>query len=186
MIDIDKALQLGEDGRQKCALCENSIPKEIQRVSFGYRSQYGPFTDLGIAATFWSSTEYQENLVYGRLLNFAFSQVYRDRYGKDNGMPVRCVTDTLVNVNIVIDNYMVDEFANIYPNPIVDKAIIEIPNPDGNKYTLYIRDLTGKLCHIVNDISASEYVLERGNLNLGLYFIELKGPKVYRGKIIIE
>ena len=39
--DILKRLIKHTDGRQKCTLCERSIPKDVERVSFGYSTQYG-------------------------------------------------------------------------------------------------------------------------------------------------
>jgi hypothetical protein len=38
----------------------------------------------------------------------------------------------------------------------------------------------------VNNITTSEYVLERGDLKQGLYLVELRGYKIYRGKIVVE
>jgi hypothetical protein len=38
----------------------------------------------------------------------------------------------------------------------------------------------------VNDIATSEYTLERKDLEKGIYLIELRGPELFRGKIIIE
>jgi len=73
-----------------------------------------------------------------------------------------------------------------YPNPFGESTTIMFNNPEGNIFTLYITDLSGKLCRIVNDINTSEYVLERKNLEKGIYFLELTGPRTYRGKIIIE
>jgi len=47
-------------------------------------------------------------------------------------------------------------------------------------------DLSGKVWRMMEHITSSEYILEKGELVEGLYFIELRGPKTYRGKIIIE
>ena len=74
----------------------------------------------------------------------------------------------------------------IYPNPFNESTTILFSNPESDVFNLYITDLSGKLCRIVNDINTSEYVLERKNLEKGIYFIELRGPRTYRGKIIIE
>ena len=74
----------------------------------------------------------------------------------------------------------------IYPNPFDESTTIMFSNPESNYYTLYITDLSGKVCRIVNNIAASEYVLEKEDLQPGLYFVELRGPKIYRNKIIIE
>jgi hypothetical protein len=74
----------------------------------------------------------------------------------------------------------------IYPNPFNHSAILTFPNPEKHSYTLQISDLSGKICRIIRDITTSEVVVEKGILKAGIYFIELRGPEVYRGKIIIE
>jgi hypothetical protein len=75
---------------------------------------------------------------------------------------------------------------NIFPNPFKDKATIQFPNSQGYSYDLVIMDLTGKIVRIIININGSSYELNKGNLPEGLYLIELRGPTIYRGKIIIE
>jgi hypothetical protein len=74
----------------------------------------------------------------------------------------------------------------IYPNPFNESTILSFSNSEGSKYKLYIMDLSGKICRIVPNIITSEYVLEKKDLKHGFYFIELRGPDIYRGKIVIE
>ena len=47
-------------------------------------------------------------------------------------------------------------------------------------------DLSGKTYINEDEITTSEYVLQKGDLKKGLYFVELRGPKIYRGKIVID
>jgi hypothetical protein len=47
-------------------------------------------------------------------------------------------------------------------------------------------DLAGKVVKVINNINGSSYEMNRGDLPEGLYLIELRGPTIYRGKIIIE
>jgi len=75
---------------------------------------------------------------------------------------------------------------SVYPNPFNESALITFLNPTGEDYTLKITDLSGKVCRITNHINTSEFVLEKGGLREGLYFIELSGPEVYRARIVIE
>ena len=77
-------------------------------------------------------------------------------------------------------------YVQIYPNPFNHSTSIQFPNKSMDSYDLVIIDVSGNICQIINDISTSEYILEKGNLAPGLYFIELRGPKNYRSKIIIE
>lgn len=75
---------------------------------------------------------------------------------------------------------------DINPNPFKETTNLLFNNPEGFQYKLYIIDLSGKVCRIVDKIATTEYMLEKGDLKEGFYFIELKGPNIYREKIIIE
>ena len=74
----------------------------------------------------------------------------------------------------------------IYPNPFNQSTTITFPNQSNEQYRLVITDLSGKIFRMVDVITSSEYVLEKGNLKEGIYFIELRGPIIYRGKIVIK
>ncbi|MFC2112950.1 right-handed parallel beta-helix repeat-containing protein [Bacteroidota bacterium] len=73
-----------------------------------------------------------------------------------------------------------------FPNPFYHSTTITFPNQANEQYRLVVTDLSGKVCRIVDDITTSDYVLQKGDLKNGIYFIELRGPKIYRGKIVIE
>jgi len=88
----------------------------------------------------------------------------------------------------------------IMPNPMNNYAVLNIPNINNQtaliNSKLTITDITGKVVHtisenelidlITNKSSAIEIILNRNNLNAGIYFIELLSDKVYRGKLIVE
>lgn len=74
----------------------------------------------------------------------------------------------------------------IYPNPFTNKTIIEFPNSGHDSYKLIVVDISGRIVHIKNNIMSSKVEFDRGNLPEGFYFIELKGPRIYRGKMMIE
>jgi uncharacterized protein (TIGR02145 family) len=75
---------------------------------------------------------------------------------------------------------------SIFPNPFNESTTLNFNNPEGYNYKLYLKDLSGKVYRIVDGITTSEFVLEKGDLMEGFYFVELRGPDIYRGKIIIE
>ncbi len=75
---------------------------------------------------------------------------------------------------------------NIYPNPFNEKTTIKFNNPDAQPYTLCLTDLSGKVYRIEQNIITGKYILERSELQAGIYFVELRGPSIYRLKIIIE
>ncbi|KPK86541.1 MAG: hypothetical protein AMS27_04790 [Bacteroides sp. SM23_62_1] len=74
----------------------------------------------------------------------------------------------------------------IFPNPFNNRTTIRFPNPEATLYTLQIIDLTGKVVRTHEITGQSEFTLEREGLESGYYLIELRGEKLYRGKIIIE
>ncbi len=74
----------------------------------------------------------------------------------------------------------------VYPNPFSHSATVRFPNPGGESCRMVLRDLSGKVCRIMEGITGTEFILEKGGLKNGLYFIEMNGPKTFRGKIVIE
>jgi hypothetical protein len=74
----------------------------------------------------------------------------------------------------------------IYPNPFSETATLVFPNPEGTRYTLMIMDITGKTVRTVNNIVDSLYILEKKDLEKGLYLLQLRGDKIYRARIVVE
>jgi len=79
-----------------------------------------------------------------------------------------------------------DPSLTIYPNPFSDRTRIEFPNPDNHSYRMIITDLAGKVVRASGQITGSDIILERKGLQPGIYIMELRGNKIYRGKLIIE
>jgi 3D (Asp-Asp-Asp) domain-containing protein len=75
---------------------------------------------------------------------------------------------------------------SVSPNPFNKSATLRFNNPDEYPYTLYIMDLSGKICRIVENLITNQYILEREDLKPGFYFVELRGPRIIRSKIVIE
>ena len=60
----------------------------------GSRSrQYGAFSGMIYNAPFWSSTEYNYNNAWFRILNYTYTEVYRYNFYKQGGYSIRCVRD---------------------------------------------------------------------------------------------
>ena len=74
----------------------------------------------------------------------------------------------------------------IYPNPFSDRTIIQFPNPGNTLHRLVITDLNGKIVKSLGNIPGESYELNAGDLQKGIYFIELRGEEVHRGKILIQ
>ncbi len=73
-----------------------------------------------------------------------------------------------------------------FPNPFSESTALSFENITGYSYILYLVNITGKVVRIQENITGSEYLLFREKLLKGFYMVELRGPVVYRGKIIIE
>ena len=75
---------------------------------------------------------------------------------------------------------------SVLPNPFTERTSLIFDNRDGSPYTLFIIDLSGKVCRVVDRITASYFILERDGLKEGFYLLELRGSEVLRGKMIVE
>ncbi|PKP22994.1 MAG: hypothetical protein CVU05_01455 [Bacteroidetes bacterium HGW-Bacteroidetes-21] len=90
----------------------------------------------------------------------------------------------------------------ISPNPMTTSATLEIPNWDiangqwlKANSQLKIMDITGKVVRsepLTSHLSGSspdetaQINILRGDLKPGIYFVELKADRIYRGKLIVE
>jgi len=96
----------------------------------------------------------------------------------------------------------ISEIFNVYgkieiaPNPVKSSATISIQNLQvkGN-CMMQIHDITGKLVRsedLSNVLSntgpgmAASFIIERGDLKSGVYFVEVSAENVYRGKLVVE
>jgi uncharacterized protein (TIGR02145 family) len=59
----------------------------------GCRDLNGKFSDTGIIAFWWTSTEKDNTLAWYRVIDLSPYYVYRTYYYKQNGLSVRCVKD---------------------------------------------------------------------------------------------
>ena len=74
----------------------------------------------------------------------------------------------------------------IHPNPFDNFTTIQFHNPAGSRYKLSVLDLSGKVVYLKEDILTERIEFFRNGLPPGIYLIELAGPSIYRGKIVIE
>ncbi len=86
----------------------------------------------------------------------------------------------------------------ISPNPMTSTTILTIPNFNTKiKEPLQIMDITGKVVRsepispsrhpeFISGSPLAHIIIERGDLKSGIYFVELKSDRTYRGKLIIE
>jgi photosystem II stability/assembly factor-like uncharacterized protein len=96
----------------------------------------------------------------------------------------------------------ISELFNVYgkieiaPNPVSSASNLTIQNFQmKNSCELKVMDITGKLVRS-EDLSKSiqssapglsvSFVIERGDLKPGVYFVEVEAEKVYRGKLVVQ
>ena len=85
-----------------------------------------------------------------------------------------------------IDDVDNSSLLKIYPNPFNNITTIEFPNQNYEKYSLRVTNIAGQLVRTIDGITENSIMLNREGLAAGLYFIELSGSRIYRGKIVIE
>jgi hypothetical protein len=81
-----------------------------------------------------------------------------------------------------------DKSYNIYPNPVGHIFTLEFNNPNHENSILMIRDIHGKLVHIVPNITTNRIEINLEDFVNGVYFFSLTAKKQRRftGKLIIE
>ena len=74
----------------------------------------------------------------------------------------------------------------IYPNPFTHSTNIQFPNPDKKAYRMYITDLAGKVVRFEDNIFTDKLEINREKLPAGVFFVELRGEEIFRGKLVVE
>ena len=63
---------------------------------------------------------------------------------------------------------------------------MEFPLANHEPYQFLLTDLSGKALKIINNITEDRIEIDRDGLQDVLYLIELWGPEIYTGKIMIK
>jgi hypothetical protein len=91
------------------------------------------------------------------------------------------VSDIVTSINEFDHDYLI-----VYPNPFDNTATLEFNN-NGAPHTMVMYNLLGETTRVVNNIRGNKYVINKGNLNPGIYYIEVTyGLKKLQTRIIIE
>jgi hypothetical protein len=72
----------------------------------------------------------------------------------------------------------------IFPNPMVYSAMVKFPYKSDTPCTLSLINLNGQTVFLTK-VYAGEYELSRGNLEAGLYILQVASDRFYRKKIIL-
>ena len=75
----------------------------------------------------------------------------------------------------------------IYPNPISDKAVIEVQNPMGLELDLSIYGVLGQKIFERKILKSEDIILKKRDMSAGVYIVILRGDKLLETrKVIIE
>lgn len=89
-----------------------------------------------------------------------------------------------VNIGPTAIGSIVTEEVSVYPNPITEASRIVFPSEIRNA-TLTIRDVTGKTVFFNPSVSGKEIRIDRDGFSAGLYFAEVRGEKLFIGKLLV-
>ncbi len=95
-------------------------------------------------------------------------------------------TKVSLNVNVgptAIRNILTEE-VSVYPNPFSETSRIVFTSEITNA-SLTIRDLAGKIVFFNPSVSGKELLISREGFSSGLYFAEVRGEKIFIGKMIV-
>ena len=85
-----------------------------------------------------------------------------------------------------LDKNQNNDISLVFSNPFSMKTTIKFPNPNHSNYKLSVFSISGNKVFEQDNIKTDKIEFERGNLPKGIYLIELKGEKVFRGKMVVR
>jgi hypothetical protein len=114
------------------------------------------------------------------IINSFFSPNFRFKIKLKNGNGNNFYIDN-ININNVVGIDELDAFntINIYPNPMTDKAILELDIKKDSKISIYLMNTIGETVQqIVNNKSItqgnSKFEINKNNLSKGVYFVNIE------------
>ncbi|UCH15221.1 MAG: T9SS type A sorting domain-containing protein, partial [Bacteroidales bacterium] len=86
-----------------------------------------------------------------------------------------------------LDNKLIKDEIIVIPNPVKDKALVQFPNEEGDKYILYLTNIDGEQIQITGTIASDKFELDRTGLSPGIYILLLRNnDKIFKTKVVIE
>ena len=109
----------------------------------------------------------------------------------DQDIIVECIAlncnYTTALATLSINDIAFDADFNIYPNPTYNSATIDLSQFNGKEVTIELYDALGRQSKNITNIKTDKYVLQRDNLQSGIYFMNvLVDGKRFSKKIIFE
>jgi hypothetical protein len=196
----DNRLQSGEYPPDTLILTNNYIDENnIVGKLIGRFLTTDPDTNEAFTYTLVSGDGDDDNMSFSVLADLLIAADYFDYETKSQySIRVRSTDKTgniiegvfIIHINDLSEptgmNFPTGQQVMVYPNPLRETSTIIFPNPEGSEYTLLLMNLSGKVIRRIGNITTSSFLIERGDLESGYYLIELRGEKVYKGRVVVE
>jgi len=130
------------------------------------------------------------NNVYYRLEADGFvtdsipQQVIRQGFVKAASNNIKSLSNIAASSYDSILNPFENESLHIYPNPMKAECVVQFPYDPVQHYQLVILDLLGNRVY-QQPVLSDEFLINRGNLNEGLYILQIVGKKSIQKKLIV-
>ena len=134
----------------------------------GYRYIYGPDFQMRNYGYWWSVTEDDSIFIFLLSLEYHDSRSHLLSDSKGFGFSVRCMRDSTTQINEI--NYQ--EEMKIYPNPAIDRVLIDYAERQNLKMQIY--NVVGE-CVLQRELSSGTNDIDVSFLLKGIYVIKLTG-----------
>jgi bacillopeptidase F (M6 metalloprotease family) len=135
----------------------------------------------------WSFSSIDLSDYAGQVVQIAFELDVADTYYSADEDVGWYIDDVIIEGFTGINIYEPKiENPSIYPNPFSSTTTIEFDNPNHSNYKLSVFDISGAEVFERDNIVTNTIVFEKGNLEPGIYILEIKGERVFRGKMVVK
>jgi uncharacterized protein (TIGR02145 family) len=134
----------------------------------GSKRASGKFNDIGTEAGWWTITPSIVPYAFGVFIEHNSMSCDIDDDGWNNGYSVRCIKDGTTRI-MELNNF---EKFQIYPNPTVDRVIINYTEKQNIKMQIY--NVVGE-CVLKREFSSGTNDIDISSLMTGIYIIQLTG-----------
>jgi len=86
----------------------------------------------------------------------------------------------------IYTNSSVSHDLQIFPNPFSEFTTISFPNNEKAEYRMIVYDMLGKIILMKEGITEDKIQIKRNNLKPGFYHLQLIGPTLSRGTMVVK
>lgn len=130
----------------------------------------------------WDTTRQGQLLSRDRISTFGEDSDGEVYVADRNSGTIYKIADANTSIRPGIDALPV----KLYPHPFKDELRVEFDNADAKPYTLKLINSQGQVVRELRDVRSGDLTLERRNLASGMYLLEIRGEKLFSGKVFVE